>query len=297
MIPSSALAVEGGRRLDRFEKPLLICGLWGWWGLGGSLLRRGEVGVGVGSKVSERGDVVGSSNSKANLLGERRSSSVEGAGVVIVGGRALRVVSEIGEPELADEFELTGEPICGEFASLVIGAAAWSFGGAGIFGVSRKAGEEVDEGPMKGEAWSEGEACNEGEGDAWRESEGEGEGEGEGEASGLGLRFFCFPPPSFFFHQLPFPALLSSISPRGAVSIPKPRPRSRSALLAEPTCGCGLSETIVIVDRLRVRLPLKDPSTGVSGGFASTSSSSISFREAGRGSSSSCRCLIRSRRA
>lgn len=153
--------------------------------------------------------------------------------MVIVGGRALRVVSETGEPELPDELELTGETICGELASLVIGAAAWSLGGAGIFGVCRDAGEAFDEEPMNGEAWSEGEACNEGEDDVWRE--GEGEGEGEGDASGLGLRFFCFPPPSFFFHQLPFPALLSSISPRGAVSIPKPRPRSRSALLAEPT--------------------------------------------------------------
>ena len=122
---------------------------------------------------------------------------------------------------------------------------------------------------------------NEGEGDVAKN-------EGEGD-SPFSFRFFCFP--KLFLSQLvALPirlALASSTSPPFS-TLPKPNPSNRSALLKDPVRG--ESATIVMVDR-DLGIP---PSIGVRKVGSSDSKPSVS--DGARGSSSSCRFLIRSRR-
>jgi len=91
---SRAEAVGGGRRLDRFENDFDMWGDCGCLGEGGCDLRRGLLAVGVRSKLSLRGDIVGSSNSKAKFPGEV-GAGLTGEVVMIVGGLAF--LSSVGD--------------------------------------------------------------------------------------------------------------------------------------------------------------------------------------------------------
>lgn len=124
--------MEGGRRLDLFEKDFDMWGEAGCLGDGGSEFRLGllPVGVGLGSNVSLRGETVGSSNSNAKVPGEV-GAGMTGEVVIMVGGLAF--LASVGESPPLDEFG----------AHVDVVASDGSMGEAASCGLCLSAGEVV----------------------------------------------------------------------------------------------------------------------------------------------------------